>query len=227
MDFLYPNTCCFCGKVSRKSLCEKCEKEIIYVEEPRCKRCGKPIRTKEAEYCLDCEARVFAYEQGKSVWVHSGKVRWSIYQFKYHNRRIYGKYYAKEMLRLYADKIREWKIEMIVPVPLHRKRKRQRGYNQSEILARIISKNLGVPLGNHVVIRKKNTKPQKSLQHDDRRKNMKDAFQVVRLDKGIRNILVIDDIYTTGNTIHEVAKCLRDAGAQKVFFLTISIGQGN
>lgn len=227
MDFLYPNTCCFCGKVSKKSLCPRCEKEVTYITEPRCKKCGKPIRINEAEYCLDCKEKDFAYEQGKSVWLHEGKVRWSIYQFKYRNRRIYGTFYAKEMLRLYGEKIREWKIDMIVPVPLHRKRKRQRGYNQSEILAGIISKELMIPFGKKVVVRRKNTRPQKLLQRTERSKNVKDAFYVRSLGEQVKNVLVIDDIYTTGSTIHEVAKCLRKAGAQKVFFLTISIGQGN
>ena len=176
---------------------------------------------------MDCKGKAWAYEQGRSVWLHQGKVRWSIYQFKYHNRRIYGKYYADEMLRLYGDKIREWGIGLIVPVPLHRSRRKQRGYNQAEIIGKILGEKLGIPFGKKVVVRKKNTRPQKILQQKERKKNINGAFQVVQVKQVTKCVLVVDDIYTTGNTINEMAKSLREAGAEKVFFLTISIGQGN
>jgi len=226
LELLYPNTCCFCGKTNKNSRCFVCEKEIEYVKEPVCKICGKPISREEKECCADCERESHFFEQGKSVWIHKGPVRGSIYQFKYHNRRIYGEYYAKEMCRLYKEKIREWDIDLIVPVPLHPKRKRQRGYNQAAVLAKLLGKHLRIPVEEHCVLRTKNTKPQKALENKERKKNMKDAFSVQKLKKEWKNILIIDDIYTTGSTINEVAKCLKKKGAQKVFFLTISIGQG-
>ena len=227
MRFFYPNTCCFCGKVSVKKVCATCEKLIEYVKEPVCKKCGKPIRGSEDEYCMDCIEKKKAFEQGKSVWLHTGRVRWSVYQFKYHNRRIYGEYYAEEMCRLYGNKIREWGIDAIVPVPLHWKRKLSRGYNQAEIVAKALGRKTGIPVESKMVVRTKNTKPQKKLAHRERSVNLKNAFCAKRVKKGIQNILIIDDIYTTGNTINEMAKCLYSKGIQKVFFLTISIGQGS
>lgn len=208
-------------------MCTQCEKEVIYIEEPRCKKCGKPILSETEECCMDCKGKEWAYEQGKSVWLHVGKVRWSIYQFKYHNRRIFGEYYASELLRLYERNIQEWGIDLIVPVPLHRKRKRKRGYNQAEIIAKILSEKLEIPYKNRITVRIKNTEPQKALQQKERKRNIQGAFQTVRLKETVKCVLVVDDIYTTGNTIHEMARSLREAGAEKVFFLTISIGQGN
>ena len=105
LGILYPQTCCFCGKVSKEPVCKECKGEIAYIEEPICKKCGKPIRYEENEYCSDCEATKFHYEQGRSVWLHTGKVRWSIYQFKYYNRRIYGKFYATNCIQYLYYKI--------------------------------------------------------------------------------------------------------------------------
>lgn len=197
-----------------------------YIVEPRCKKCGKPIRYVEKEFCHDCAEQTFYYDQGKSIWLHKGRVRWSIYQFKYRNRRIYGEFYAQEWLRLYGAKLKEWQIQMIIPIPLHRKRKRKRGYNQSEILAKELGIRCGIPVDTKAVIRTIHTRPQKELNNKERRKNLKEAFCVTKHWKKVKNVLLIDDIYTTGNTIDSVARILKEKGAEKVYFLTISIGQG-
>lgn len=225
MEFLYPRTCCFCGKLSEKSICDECRKKVEYIAEPRCKKCGKPIRYEEQEYCGDCENQRFHYEQGRNLWVHKGAVPWSIYQFKYHNRRIYGEFYAQEFYRLYGKWIREREIDVIIPIPLHRKRKRKRGYNQSEIVARHLGKIMDIPVDAKAIVRKKYTIPQKTLDDRNRRKNLKNAFVVTREKLYSKNILLIDDIYTTGSTIDEAAKVLMEKKHNKIWFLTISIGQ--
>jgi len=223
---LYPQTCHFCGELNTTPICKKCAEIVEYIREPCCKRCGKPIRYKEQEYCHDCEKREVFFEQGKSVWLHKGVVTWSVYQFKYHNRRIYGKFYAEELWRIYGRKIREWGIELIVPVPLHRKRKRRRGYNQAEILARHLSHLSGIPVNSKAVRRVRHTTPQKELNDKERKKNLKEAFRITKYWRKVGRVLIVDDIYTTGNTIDAVAKVLRQNGAEKIWFLTISIGQG-
>ncbi len=225
LRMIYPQTCCFCGKVSAVPICEECRKKVTYVKEPRCKKCGKPIRYKEQEYCLDCQRKTFAYEQGRSIWVHKGAVPWSIYQFKYHNRRIFGAFYASELHRLYGQKIKEWGIDVIVPVPLHPKRKRRRGYNQTEIIARHLSKLTGIPVEKNWVRRVRYTKPQKTLNDKERKQNLENAFAVRELHKEYQRVLLIDDIYTTGSTIDTIAKQLLEKCNKKIWFLTISIGQ--
>lgn len=225
MGLLYPQTCCFCGKISTQKMCDTCKKKIVYIHEPRCKKCGKPVRYEEQEYCHDCQKQDFCYEQGRSIWLHKGPVPWSIYQFKYHNRRIYGEFYAKELYRLYAKNIRDWGIDLIVPVPLHWKRKRKRGYNQAEIIAKHLGRLMEIPVDSKAVVRKKYTEPQKTLNNKERKKNLKDAFEVKKSWSTPKRILVIDDIYTTGSTIDGAAKALLEKGHNKVWFLTISIGQ--
>lgn len=225
LGLLYPGTCYFCGKLCYQQICGECRKKVVYIKEPRCKKCGKPVRYEEQEYCRDCQKHKFHYEQGRSLWIHKGAVPWSIYQFKYHNRRIYGEFYAQELYRLYEEWIRTWEIDLIIPVPLHRNRRRKRGYNQAEIVAKHLGKLMNIPVDTKAVVRNKYTEPQKILDNEERRKNLRDAFEVRKSELKSRNILLIDDIYTTGSTIDEVAKILMEKRHNKIWFLTISIGQ--
>lgn len=226
LGIIYPKTCCFCGKVSEKELCKTCAEKVIYIEEPRCKRCGKPVRYAEQEYCYDCQKNTHAYEQGRSLWLHKMPVSLSIYQFKYKNRRIYGEFYAKEMARLYGNLIQLWGVEVIVPIPLHRKKRKLRGYNQAEIIARQLGEIMGITVDCGSVVRNRYTRPQKELNDKERKKNLKQAFSVTDKWRDYKRVLLIDDIYTTGSTIDTVAEELKKNGVQKVWFLTISIGQG-
>ncbi len=226
MGILYPQTCCFCGKISKIPICASCLNEIVYIKEPRCKKCGKPIRYDEKELCDDCQGQNFSYEQGKSIWLHKGKVKWSIYQFKYYNRRIYGEVYARELFRLYGKWMIENNIDLIIPVPLHTKRRRVRGYNQSEVIAEHLGELTGIRVDKKTLVRKKYTDPQKMLGNKERKHNLQNAFQVNKDLSDFTNILIVDDIYTTGSTIDEIAKTIRSNFSCKVWFLTISIGQG-
>lgn len=188
--------------------------------------CGKPLEREQQEYCRDCQRREAAFEQGRSVWLHQPPVSQGIYKFKYQNKRYYGQIFASEMAGRYKEQIRRWGIEEIVPVPLHTVRKRKRGFNQAEILACELGKRLDIPVNKSVLYRVLNTKPQKGLDDTERVANLKGAFGVARNSGLQKHVLLVDDIYTTGNTIHRTAKLLRLAGAEKVYFLTISIGQG-
>lgn len=114
---------------------------------------------------------------------------------------------------------------MIVPVPLHWRRRRKRGYNQAEIVAKYLGELTGIPVETRLVIRKKYTEPQKSLNNKERVRNLKGVFEVRKTTVRQKNILLIDDIYTTGSTIDEISKILLEKGHNKVWFLTISIGQ--
>ncbi len=226
VELVYPTTCVFCGKIEVKGICASCRNSLVYVEEPRCKKCGKSIRYEEDEYCMDCNRETFAYETGRSIWVHKEPVNSSIYQFKYHNRRIYAKAYVKELVQIHRATIDSWKIHTIIPVPIHKIRRRKRGYNQAEVLADYLGVELEISVDKGIVRRIKHTKPQKNIEKKNRKKNLENAFTVTKEWVGSGNVLLIDDIYTTGSTIHAIAKVLKEAGVDKVYFLTISIGQG-
>ena len=189
-------------------------------------RCGKPLEKEEQEYCRDCSRHSSYYEQGYSIWLHKPPVSQAVYGLKYKNKRRYGKVFAQEMAQCYGDQIKRWGIQEIIPVPLHRRRQRRRGYNQAAILAEELGKLVHIPVNEKAIFRIRNTRPQKELDDAQRAGNLKGAFAVAGQEKVKPVVLVIDDIYTTGSTIQRVAKMLKTAGAEKVYFLTISIGQG-
>lgn len=230
IDFLlrifYPHHCFLCERIAREDICPECKKQLAYIEEPLCKRCGRPVRYQEQEYCRDCRGRQKNFDAGRSLWLHQKEVSMSLYRFKYHGRKINGRFYARELAERYADQIRTWGIEQIIPVPLHRKRYRKRGYNQAGIVAQELGRLLDIPVELQSVLRSHQTVPQKLLNHYERRQNVKNAFTVADEKALKRCILLIDDIYTTGSTIDELAGVLKRKGVQKVYFLTISIGQG-
>ena len=226
LELWYPTTCVFCREICKKGICKSCSEKIDYIQEPLCKKCGKPIHSQEGEFCFDCQRRMLHYEQGSSLWLHKRPVSSSIYDFKYKNKRVYGEIYGREMAEQFNDLIRMWEIDVLIPVPLHRKRQRKRGYNQAEIIARELGKRLGIPVDMSVIIRERETTPQKELGQKNRRKNLKKAFRLTGKRLIGKNILLIDDIYTTGSTIDAMAEVLMKTGCEKIYFLTISIGQG-
>lgn len=230
MTLLYPDICPFCGRILKKeekrNICKACEFKLPYIYEPRCKKCGKPINKEEQEYCWDCEHHRHYFDRGLAVWEHRPVVAHAVYQFKYHNRRIYSHFFAKEMVKSYESVIRKWNIDLIVPIPISKKRKKQRGYNQAELIAREMSRLLEIPMDDYGLIRIKDTIAQKKLNAWERKTNLFKAF-VWRGASNLRgNILLVDDIYTTGNTIDAAARVLKSSGASKVYFMTISIGEG-
>ena len=228
LKLLWPEICPFCGKVSRTGICLACEKKInnLIIEQPCCMKCGKPVWKAEQEYCLDCLKTYHYFESGRALWLHKPPVNYSIYQFKYHNQRQFGKYYAKIMAKRFKKTIESWKPDMIIPIPLHRRKQRKRGYNQAEIIARELGKLLKISVNDNILRRVRYTEPQKKMTQKLRKHNLKNAFKAEGDLRKIKSVLLIDDIYTTGNTIDEAAKILMDAGVEKVFFLTVSIGQG-
>ena len=189
-------------------------------------RCGKPLRKETQEYCADCGSSVHALTQGRNLWLHQETVSGALYRFKYKNRRCWGKIFAEELAARYGAQIERWKIDEIMPIPLHPSRLRKRGFNQSGILAEELSALTGIPVQKEALCRMKKTTPQKELDRKGRQKNLKGAFGVSKSWKPCKNVLLIDDIYTTGATLEHAAKVLKIAGAQNVYFLTVSIGQG-
>ena len=123
-------------------------------------------------------------------------------------------------------KRRLWKPDALVPIPLHKRKLKTRGYNQAELVARELSRYWGIPVVNNLIVRCKNTKPMKGIVGTDRQNNLKKAFKLGVNDVKLNTIIIIDDIYTTGSTIDAVSKVCLDAGISKVYFLTVSIGYG-
>ena len=220
-----------CGQISAEGICPNCRKKIVTVTEVAyCMHCGKPLRDEAEEYCPDCRRQMAgggsSLDRGRSLWLHREPVSGAVYRFKYKNRRRFGKIFAQELADSYGGLIRRWAVDEIIPVPLHPSRLRKRGFNQAEILARELGERCDIPVRTDVLYRIRKTSPQKLLGRQERLRNLKGAFGVSADWTPCKHVLLIDDIYTTGATLERAARVLKKAGAQKVFFLTISIGQG-
>lgn len=228
LDVIFPKRCIFCEKAlaigEKERVCAECSKRMIYTSEPYCMKCGKELENTEKEYCSDCEKRQHIYDRGVSVFRYGDDVRKAILRLKYSNRRENGKYFGSVMAKKYGQLIRQWNAEAIIPVPIHSSRRRKRGYNQAEIIADELSQNTGVPVDSFLIERQKKTLPQKELNDNDRKKNVECAFKICRSIVKYKSVVVIDDIYTTGYTIDECARVLKNAGVKNIYFITVSIG---
>ena len=226
LKILYPPVCPFCGRLSKEGMCEERRKKVVYVSEPCCKKCGKPIRNEQEEYCFDCSLQKHIFTEGRSLYVHKSPVLEAVYALKYHNRKIYASFFAGELAEHYGSYLIRKRIDLIVPIPLHKRKQRQRGFNQAELVARELGRLAGIPVDTRSLKRIKDTDPQKNLNDKKRRHNIRGAFSVQGNVVIRKNVLLVDDIYTTGSTMDEAARVLLCAGAENVCFLTISIGQG-
>lgn len=225
LDILYPRHCPVCHEITvpwGRKICDTCKDKLKPIYGARCFCCSKPLQREEQEYCKDCrKARQF--QQGLGIFPYSTLLQNSLFQLKYGKRQEYGTFYGEFAAYYSREKIEKWRINLIIPIPLHLRRLEKRGYNQAGIIAEALGKKLGIPVDERILKRQKNTKPQKELNHQERQKNMRNAFVARKKLEG-ENILLVDDIYTTGSTIEEAAKELKKAGAQKIFFLTVAIG---
>ena len=237
LDFIYPRRCPVCdGVIPAFELRDgrirpggyihsRCRDKIEYVRGNTCARCGKPLPGNSCrEYCSDCMKTRHLFDAGFSVFRYR-TIAGSIYRFKYMGRREYADFYAKATARLLGQKISRLGIQVLVPVPMFRDKERIRGYNQAAIYARALSRELDIPVREDIIRRVRNTAPMKELDAVSRRNNLKKAFNIAGNDVKFRYVLIIDDIYTTGSTIDEIAHEFRMAGAEKIYFLSLAIGQ--
>lgn len=229
LELLYPARCPVCHGVIRGKgdVCHACRKRLHYIKEPKCKKCGKEIEKSEEEYCGDCKRFYHAYDRGAAVFAYDEVMRRSIAMFKYHNRREYAKFYAREMYRCQKRFLQSCAPEVILPVPVHKMKKRQRGFNQAELVAKELGKLIGVPVDTEYLIRKEKTAPQKELTRLQRKKNLKNAFAIGKTGKIYERVLLVDDIYTTGATIDAISEILRKNQSKIIFFLAICVGRND
>ena len=246
LSLVYPKRCPVCDRILNSEegdIHQFCKSKLFYVSSPACMRCCRSIENASYEFCYNCKKKskeqfvsVSPYIrktkstesldfQGKAIFLYKGAIKKSLYRFKYSNKREYAHFFAKEAVRLYGAWIRQNEIELIIPVPMYPKKQRKRGYNQAESFARELSVLTQIPTDAKYIERIRDTVPQKTLNKQERKNNLKNAFQTRKSIVQYRQrILIVDDIYTTGSTMEEVTACLKEAGVENVFILSIAIG---
>lgn len=234
IDLLFPRRCPLCGDivVPRGELsCVSCREKLQMIEEPRCKKCSKPIESFEAEYCYDCHRKSHHYKRGFALWVYNKPMQTSIENYKYKGRKEYHAFYVEQLLIKYDKEIKEINPDLFVPVPLHKKKEQKRGFNQANLVAVGLGKKLDIPVASKLLIRNKNTLPQKQLNDRERSKNLDQAFQISMKEyenykNRLHTVILVDDIYTTGSTIEACTNVLLEYGVSEVYFISICIGKG-
>lgn len=231
INILYPPVCPICTKVIRGTdgescVCDKCRQKLVYVGEARCMRCGKPLKDENAEFCYDCGRLKHVYDQGVAVFEYGDGIKQSIYRFKYKGCREFSKWYGKEMYAACGQQLAIWKPDVIIPVPMYEKKRRQRGYNQAELIADELGRQSGIKVDASTLIRSRATAPMKALNDAERAENIKKAFTICSNIIEYKKVVLVDDIYTTGATVDACARVLKAAGVMKVYCISLCIGRG-
>ncbi|MBR5637719.1 MAG: ComF family protein [Pseudobutyrivibrio sp.] len=230
LGILYPKRCVACDKVLLKiekeiGFCRECAGKIKLVGPVACMKCGGPLLDDRKEFCNNCAQAPKAFTQGKAIYQYTGNMKNAMYRFKYGNRRCYGRTFAEHALHYYGGWIKSKNIEVIVPVPMYEKKEKKRGYNQATVLAKALSDMTGIPVADKIVRREKETEAMKQLNALKRKKNLLNAFSLQKNVVQFKKVLIVDDIYTTGTTMDEVAKVLKAGGVDEVFGISVCIGE--
>ena len=218
VDFLFPRWCVGCGREG-EFICPSCRRSLPRVMPPLCPRCGKPRPS--GTLCPTCVSWQAEIDGIRSPFRFDGVMRQAIHQLKYRNLRAL----AEPLAKLLNDYLATNPIpgEVLVPVPLHQKRLRERGYNQSRLLAKELGKLTNLPVVDDCLIRQRHAPPQaRSSTVEERRRNVAGAFVCRDHRLQDKQVLLIDDVSTSGATLDAGAAALKTARATSVWGLVLA-----
>ena len=220
MDLIYPPHCVVCRDAGDGYLCPKCADKITLIKPPVCYKCGKPC---EASVCDECYQREYAFECARSAGIFDGPLRDAIHAMKYRNYEAVVDPLAQIMIRAFPDTGLARNTDVLVPIPIHYSRLLDRGFNQSEELARKLAGRIGLPMEAKVLRKSRKTAHQVDLPLDERALNVRGSLSVKHEQKiRAKRVLLIDDVFTTGATLDEAARVLLEAGASEVRAYTLA-----
>lgn len=228
LDFFFPPLCHICHSfipdAGAVHICPACRGALKPVETPMCQVCGIPFQGAGADHlCGDCSKAKPHFDAARAVFLYEGECRELIHAFKYRNKTFLRRPLALMAAGALADFVSTQAPDVIVPVPLHKKRLRSRGFNQAVLLGELLAHEWRLPLERQAMCRIRWTIPQINLSADERRHNVKGAFAVANSAAVAgKSVLLLDDILTTGSTVEECARILKQAGASKVVVITIA-----
>jgi competence protein ComFC len=229
LELFYPSNCVGCGRPQDRQilLCDRCRETSTRIQAPFCRRCSRPFEGLIIGefFCPNCEDHTPAFDCAVSNYQAKGVLRELIHRFKY-GRQFYLRTVLVEFLieAMQDTRIREGPAHGLVPVPLHPTRLRERGFNQADALAEILSKRTRVPIL-RCMERRRYTNTQTRFDRVERMQNLRNAFALRKsTDVRGKHLLLLDDVVTTGSTLHECALVLRAGGAESVRAITVARG---
>ena len=218
-DLLFPpqGDCWLCGsevEVGEDGLCTRCRRSVLRHTEPFCPLCGRSVA--ERGLCYNCRARPPAYRRGIILFFYQGKVREALHRAKFENDQRAAYALGCALARALRD--RGWTdFDGIIPVPIHWMRRLRRGYNVTEVAARAVSEELGIPWWRDVLARRGHTRPKFAMSHEERMHDSGRYEPGTGIDRAAgKRLLLLDDISTTGTTLHQTAEILVRRGCREV-----------
>ena len=227
-QFFLPPQCPCCEKFleeGQQGVCSNCLSEIRWIVPPFCSICGIPFISKEIEGhpCGACMTHRKYFTIARALGAFEGSLQEAIYRWKYEGKTHLTPFLAEWM----AEGLnRYWgpdSLDLLIPVPLHPQRLRQRGFNQALLLVKELSRRTGIPYPKTILQKKKSTIPQVNLSGVEREKEVRGTFHVIGREELLgKSVLLVDDVYTTGATVNECSKVLLRGGAERVDVLTLA-----
>jgi len=228
INIVYPNVCLLCRRqISQDAqlICVNCTSVLKNNAPPFCQKCGRQLIThNELGLCALCQRNKLHFKRAYSAFLYAGEIRQLISLFKYKGKMSL----SRPLANMLTEFVKQYKIplqqmDVIMPIPLHSARLREREYNQSQLLAQELVNKFDLRLDTKSLMRARNTIPQVNLSDKQRWQNISGAFKL-RKTKSISNktVLLVDDLMTTGATCSEAACILRDGGAKEVYVLTLA-----
>jgi ComF family protein len=217
LDLLFPPRCVGCRQAGAW-LCVECMRHIPRVEPPFCVRCGDAVA--DSELCARCQISPLQINRIRSVAYFEGVLCRAMHWFKYRSRTVLAEPLGELMAAYWME--HAMPIDVVVPVPLHASRLRERGYNQAALLAREMARRAGLVVDEQALVRQRATAPQVKLDVDQRRENVRAAFRCSSNGLAGKRVLLIDDVCTTGATLEACAIALVEGGARGVQALTLA-----
>ena len=223
LSWVYPPRCMVCEDIlprnGPKRICENCAGLMVPIAKPVCVMCGAPAES-EGAVCALCRKRKRVFGN-TALFVYEDVIREVIHRFKYNGRPRYAQGFAELAAGILGEGFFEG-AGAFIPVPMHAKKRRRRGYNQAEEFALALSKATGVPTILDYLKRVKNTRPMAGLTPAERASNLQGAFALGK-QINVKSVLLIDDIYTTGETLDVCANLLKLGGAEQIGSLTLAV----
>ena len=231
LGLLYPEVCQLCGEAratpAEGYVCEDCRAKARFIQEPFCQRCGRPYEgdiTHPFE-CANCREMEWHFQSARSAVVARDPVLEVIHRYKYQRALWFEPFLADLLIRAAGSVLGQQEPSVIVPVPLHPTKEREREFNQAERLARRLGAAMQIPVNNRLLRRVVSTRTQTQLSRPERLENVRNAFAMRRGHRlNGERIVLLDDVFTTGATTSACARVLTTAGAGEVCVWTVARG---